>query len=55
MAPIVSSIEVDRPPEEVFAYVIDPSRLAEWQESLVSSRPEGGGSPTVGMRVITIR
>jgi uncharacterized protein YndB with AHSA1/START domain len=55
MAPIVSSIEIARPPEEVFAYVTDPSRLAEWQESLVSSRPEGGGPPTVGMRVVTVR
>jgi uncharacterized protein YndB with AHSA1/START domain len=55
MAPIVSSIEIARPPEEVFAYVTDPSRLAEWQESLVSSRSEGGGPPTVGMRVVTVR
>jgi hypothetical protein len=42
MAPIVSSIEIARPPGEVFAYVGDPSRLAQWQESVVSSRMEGG-------------
>jgi carbon monoxide dehydrogenase subunit G len=55
MAPIVSSIEIARPPEEVFAYVSDPSRLAEWQESVVSARAEGGGPPVVGSRAVTIR
>jgi uncharacterized protein YndB with AHSA1/START domain len=55
MAPIVSNIEIARPPEEVFAYVTDPSRMAEWQESLVSARAEGGGPPAVGSKAITIR
>jgi uncharacterized protein YndB with AHSA1/START domain len=55
MAPIVSSIEIAKPPEEVFAYVIEPSRLAEWQESLVSARAEGAGPPTVGSKLLTIR
>jgi uncharacterized protein YndB with AHSA1/START domain len=41
VAPIVTSIEIARSPEDVFAYVTDPSRLTEWQESLVSSRTEG--------------
>ena len=55
MAPIVSSVEIARRPEDVFAYTIDPSRLAEWQESLVSARAEGGGPPAVGSKVLTIR
>lgn len=55
MAPIVSSIEVARPPEEVFAYVPDPSRLAEWQESVVSSQVEGGGPPVVGTKAVVTR
>jgi uncharacterized protein YndB with AHSA1/START domain len=55
MAPIVSSIEVDRPPEAVFSYVTDPSRLAEWQDSLVSSRAEDGGPPAVGSRAVMVR
>jgi len=55
MAPIVSSVEIARRPEDVFAYVTDPSRLAEWQESLVSARAEEGGPPAVGSRVTTIR
>jgi uncharacterized protein YndB with AHSA1/START domain len=55
MAPIVSSIEIARPPDEVFAYLMDPSRQAEWQESLVSARAEGPGPPTVGSKLITTR
>jgi len=55
LAPIVSTIEIDRPPEEVFAYVTDPARLAEWQESVVSTRVEGAGPPSVGMKVSVTR
>jgi uncharacterized protein YndB with AHSA1/START domain len=55
VAPIVTSIEVARPPADVFAYVTDPSRLAEWQESLLSSRTEGGGPAAVGSRVVQTR
>ena len=55
MAPIVSSIEIARPPEEVFAYASDPTRLAEWQESVVSSRMEGTGPPGVGTRASVTR
>ncbi len=55
MAPIVSSIEIARPPQDVFAYVTDPSRLAEWQESLITARPEGDGPPAVGSKAIMTR
>jgi uncharacterized protein YndB with AHSA1/START domain len=55
MAPIVSSVEIARRPEDVFSYVTDPARLTEWQESLVSARAEGTGPPAVGSRVITTR
>ena len=55
MAPIVSTIEIARPPGEVFAYVVDPSRLAEWQDSVVSSQTEGGGPPAVGSKAVTTR
>ena len=55
MAPIVSSIEIARPPEEVFSYVTDPLRLAEWQESVVSTRMEGSGPAGVGSRVVVVR
>jgi uncharacterized protein YndB with AHSA1/START domain len=55
MAPIVSRVDIARRPEDVFSYMIDPSRLAEWQESLVSARAEGGGPPAVGSKIITVR
>jgi uncharacterized protein YndB with AHSA1/START domain len=55
MAPIVSSVEIARRPEDVFSYVTDPSRLAEWQESLVSARAEGAGPPAVGSKMIHVR
>jgi uncharacterized protein YndB with AHSA1/START domain len=43
MAPLVSSIEIARPPHEVFAYVTDPAHFAEWQGDVVSARAEPGG------------
>jgi uncharacterized protein YndB with AHSA1/START domain len=55
MAPIVSSVEIARRPEDVFSYATDPSRFAEWQEGLVSARAEGGGPPAVGSKIVTTR
>jgi uncharacterized protein YndB with AHSA1/START domain len=57
MAPIVESIEISRRPEDVFSYVTDPSRLPEWQESVVSVRREGDADarPAVGSRVVITR
>lgn len=36
MAPLVSTIEIRRPPREVFAFATDPRRFAEWQPDVVS-------------------
>jgi len=55
MAPIVESIEIARSPEDVFSYVTDPSRLPEWQESVVSVRRDDDGPITVGSRVVVTR
>ncbi len=55
MPPIVSSIEIDRPPDEVFSYVTDPARFAEWQNDVVAVRIEGGRAPSVGSRFTTTR
>lgn len=38
MAPLVSTIEIARPPEDVFAYATDPLHFAEWQHDVVSVR-----------------
>lgn len=55
MAPITASTEVARPPEEVFAYVTDPSRFAEWQEDVVEGHMAGTGPPAPGDRCMTTR
>jgi uncharacterized protein YndB with AHSA1/START domain len=51
MAPLVHSVEIDRSPEDVFAYVTDPSRFPEWQDAVVSARLEGSGPVQPGSRV----
>lgn len=55
MPPIVHSIEIDRPPDEVFSYVTDPLRFAEWQYDVLSVRIEGGPPPGVGSKFTTTR
>ena len=55
MAAIVESIEIARRPEDVFAYVTDSSRFAEWQASVVSVRQQGTGPPAVGFSAVVTR
>jgi uncharacterized protein YndB with AHSA1/START domain len=55
MAPIVSSIDIARPPDEVFAYVSDPARFPQWQRDVVRVRVEGGGQAGEGARFTTTR
>lgn len=53
-APIISSAELARPAEEVFAYVTDPSAFPEWQQGVVSGHMD---APTtrVGSKCTTVR
>lgn len=49
MAHLEASITINRPTEEVFAYVVDPNTAAKWQSSVVqaaqtSDGPMGAGS-----------
>ncbi|WP_255951364.1 SRPBCC family protein [Streptomyces odontomachi] len=53
--PLVSEIEVARPPEEVYAYATDPTRFPEWQDDVVEVRLAGDGPPAVGSRFVTSR
>lgn len=54
MAPIVASAEIARSPDDVFAYVTDPKRLPEWQESVV--RAESSDTPArIGTRARVTR
>jgi hypothetical protein len=45
MAPIVSTVEIARPPEEVFAYATNLSRFSEWQEGVVLVPCSCAGTP----------
>lgn len=54
MAPIISTAEIARPAEDVFAYVIDPSTFPEWQQGVM--RGHMNESPTrVGSQCTTVR
>ena len=55
MAPLVHSVEIDRGPEEVFAYVTDPSRFTEWQAEVVSAHAEDSGPLQEGSRIVMTR
>jgi uncharacterized protein YndB with AHSA1/START domain len=50
-APIRESIEISRSPEDVFAYLDDPSRHGEWQSQIVTADVETAGPTRVGTRV----
>jgi uncharacterized membrane protein len=50
MAPIVESIEINRSPDDVFAYVDDLDKHGEWQEQIVSVHVETDGPTRVGTR-----
>lgn len=52
MAAVVNSIEIDRPPDEVFAYATDPARFPEWQADVVRVEVDGHD---VGSRFTTVR
>jgi uncharacterized membrane protein len=52
MAPIVHSIDIDRPADEVFAYVTDPARFPEWQLDVVNVSVEGS---KIGSHFKTVR
>jgi len=52
---IKHSIEINRPAEEVFAYVDQVGRHSEWQAALVSTTVETDGPVRVGTRVVERR
>ena len=51
MARITESIEINRRPEDVFAYLDDVERHGEWQEQIVAVQPESDQPMGVGKRV----
>ncbi len=48
---ITHSIEIDRRPEDVFAYLDQVERHGEWQKEIVSAELESDGPVGVGTRV----
>jgi uncharacterized membrane protein len=50
MAPIVDSIEINRTPEDVFAYFEDLAKHGEWQQQIVSVHLDTDGPTRVGSR-----
>lgn len=52
---IAHSIEIDRRPEDVFAYLDQPERHGEWQTAITSAHVETGGPVGVGTRVREMR
>ena len=48
-------IVIDRPAEEVFAYLDQLDRHGEWQDSLLSAKVETEGPTRVGTRVVERR
>jgi uncharacterized membrane protein len=52
---ITSSIEIDRPPEDVFAYLDELDKHSEWQADLISSRLATEGPVRVGSRATDTR
>jgi uncharacterized protein YndB with AHSA1/START domain len=59
MPPIVTSAEINRPAEQVFAYATDPARFKEWQKGVVDGHRDGPGdgtgTPAVGAKCVTTR
>ncbi|HYA08250.1 MAG TPA: SRPBCC family protein [Gaiellaceae bacterium] len=49
------TIEIDRPPEDVFAYLADVSNLTEWQSGVHSAEVEGGAAAAKGAHVVECR
>jgi hypothetical protein len=55
MAPITTTIQIDRSADEVFAYATDPTRFHEWQQGVVDGHMEAVDMPTMGTRCHTTR
>ena len=50
MAPLMASIDVNRPQEDVFAYLTDLARHGEWQSQIQEVTVETEGPTRVGTR-----
>jgi uncharacterized membrane protein len=50
-----TGIDIDRPAEQVYDYVTDPSQFHEWQQGVVSGGIKEPGPPVVGSHCQMVR
>ena len=50
MSATVTTVDVDRPATDVFAYATDPTRFSEWQQGVVDGHLDSAGEPKIGDR-----
>jgi len=56
MPPIVTTAEIDRPADRVFAAATDPSLFPQWQKGVTDGHMDGpAGVPAVGAKCVTTR
>ncbi len=55
MTPITGTIEIARPAQDVFDYVVDLKRQGEWQEAIVNVEVETEGPTRVGTHAVQTR
>lgn len=55
MAPITTTIQVERSADDAFTYATGPTRFYEWQQGVTSGRMDAGPTPAVGTRCHTTR
>lgn len=55
MARFEHTVEIERPVEEVFAFLTEPANLPRWQESLLRVRPHRRGPLRRGVEVTEMR
>jgi uncharacterized membrane protein len=55
MAVITETVEINRRPDEVFAYLDELTRHGEWQQSIVRVQVTGDGPTRVGSRATETR
>ena len=48
MIKVEHSLTIDRAPDDVFNYVVDPAKATEWDDELLESKLISGGSIGVG-------
>lgn len=55
MARFEHTVEIERPVEEVFAFLAEPHNLPRWQPSMQRLRPHGRGPLRPGLEVTEVR